>query len=205
MLILQIFLCFLPIFLSLILFPFIIKSFNFKNAFFSVFIGFLTFIPIIIIHYLLYNIHFFTKNSIFNLFLFYLIFNGITEETIKMLFFYIHNKLFQKSVFFACCITSSLTLASFETFIYFLTGNTNIILRLFTAVIIHTICALFSAIYIEEKKSQISFSFFWAIMLHTLYNFFASLPDFFNFFSIIVIIFGIIKLIVKFLPNNEIS
>lgn len=215
MIYLQIFLCFLPIILSGIILPFCIKTLNFKRICFALLLGILSFIPIVISQFFLFRLDIFTRKTISWIFLTCLICNGFIEETFKMLFLNLACKkapkpTIDKSSFLGIGVLSGLTLASFETLIYFITGSTNIILRICTAVLIHGSCSLMSAIFIWERKRNNSFSFmyFFAILIHGLYNFFASLPGKFWYFSFSVIIFAIIHLTIyltrdKMLENYD--
>lgn len=210
MIIFQIILCFFPLILGLIILPLTIKSLTFKNIFLGIALGLFSFIPIVIIQMFLYKIPIFNKQTIGALFISCLIGNGFIEEFFKMIllnFIPIKSQNITKKCFFSIALISTLTLASFESLIYFFNGFTNILLRFVSAVFIHCICCILSSIFLWQKKQTKKFNLFflWAVLLHGLFNFFIVLPGKFWIISIIVEVFGIIKITLALIPEKDLS
>jgi RsiW-degrading membrane proteinase PrsW (M82 family) len=102
-----------------------------------------------------------------------------------------------------------LTLGCFETLIYVVTGHGTFLLRLCTAVLIHTECAALSALAVWSWKSRDAFRpatiapFVSAVLIHSVYNFFAAFPPPLWWFSVIAILLGGVRCRVCWTAQQE--
>lgn len=205
-LIISILICSLPVIFFSILFSKLSKDFTLKNVFFSIFLGLLTIVPITCLQYFLHRTIFFDELNLSHRFLSALFLNGIVEETLKMLFIYFipcKNKSLKS--FILTAILFGLSLGCFETVIYYITGTIHIGLRLFTSVIIHSLCSCLLGIFVwaASNNEKLIKPFFTAIITHGLYNFFANFSGFFWWFSIFVIFYTGIQCILQFQKLQE--
>ncbi|GMO11920.1 MAG: hypothetical protein Ta2A_21170 [Treponemataceae bacterium] len=130
------------------------------------------------------------------------IFNGGVEEGIKMLFlllaFLARTRVRRTSMtpVFATVFSAlvGLTVGCFESLIYFVAGQQTIILRLCTSTLIHVFCAILSGLFAYRCLVKINgffrfslFPFFYAVIIHGIYNFFALRNDNLWYFSLAVI------------------
>lgn len=202
-------LSFIPVIAFFAIFCICVKGFKVRWGLLSCFLGILTVIPASFVQYYILNLPVFYKDTLVNLLITTVIFNGLIEETFKMLFLSVipvKNKTLKH--FFICAVLFGLTLGSIESVIYlikklgeslFPLGTKELLKlifsRMFTSVLIHIFCAALSSIYLwlfKHKKTKIM-PFVWAVLLHGIYNFFAGFTGGFYWFSIIAILFCILE------------
>ncbi|MCR4789813.1 MAG: PrsW family intramembrane metalloprotease [Treponemataceae bacterium] len=170
----------------------------------AIFSGMLAIIPSTLIQYFIPNFIKLTSsvenhNSLvlLSILLNCLVLNGLIEEFSKSccLMLNLPKKLEIKQ-FFILCIISGLSFGTFENIVYIISGISNPQIRLFTATLIHIVCAAMDGIFIYlcfQKRLKISLLLS-SILIHTLYNFFAQLPGKMWLFSLVVILYGIFQL-----------
>ncbi len=121
---------------------------------------------------------------------------AFVEEFVKMVFIVFFSKKIETlknfmliSLLFGC------TVGSFETLMYLVTGFADTVPRLFTAVVVHTLCASLSGLFAWAMRHKFSFfrAFWMSFLLHGVYNFFASQTSFLWWFSIVTILFIVFK------------
>ncbi|OJF77272.1 MAG: hypothetical protein BKP49_02040 [Treponema sp. CETP13] len=199
-------LCFIPLIVIILIASLLIKELSKKSVFAGILAGFGAIIPISIAQYFLEPLNSFLGNSLTSVFITALLFNGLIEEAIKMLFiFFIPGKNKRKSTFFAVALIAGCTFGCFEAVVYLIAGSTNISTRLFTAVLLHTFCAGLSGIYIwtlKNTKAMLS-PFLLAVVLHGIYNFFAGFTNDFWWFSVITIVFAIMQCRIYYTKIDE--
>lgn len=197
-------LCFIPFITSFILFLILIEGTSPIKQLSASLTGLLAFIPIVILQMLIPAFRLFDQIRISSILLYGILFCGLIEEGTKAAaLFIIPAKKEKLSVFFAYSVLAGMILGSFESVIYLVRGlqsaksgmpgaSLNLIyMRTFTTLIVHTLCAGLSGIGVYYKK-KIRFSvrpFVTAILVHGLYNFFASFTSSAKYFAIAVILF----------------
>jgi len=191
-----IFICFIPLLVCCILFCLFIPGFKTRYGLVASCIGLISLIPITLIQFFILNLPIFDKNNILSVLVTAIIFNGLVEESVKMIFLLLlPSKKPTFPVFLSMSLLSGLALGCFETVIYLFAGFETIWQRFFTAVLIHTFCAGLSGIYVwlfKNKKSN-STPFIFATVLHGLYNFFAGFSGAYRWFSILAILMAILE------------
>jgi RsiW-degrading membrane proteinase PrsW (M82 family) len=141
-----------------------------------------------------------------------LLFHGLVEESIKMLSLFLiriggKGREADKSrgVFMFLGALQGLTLGCFETLVYFITGHSNILLRLCTAMLIHTACAALSSLTVwscKQGERRIA-PFISAGLVHGTYNFFSFFPPPLRWFSLAAILLGAIQCRVHWVAGRE--
>jgi len=125
-----------------------------------------------------------------------LILNGLIEESIKFLslLLFFHKKTTRVQCI-ACGAIAGLTVGCLEAVMYFAGGFEYILLRLVTAAVIHTLCAMLSALCIASFKAgkKKIMPFVYAVLVHGVYNFFAGFTGGFRWFSIAAILFAAVE------------
>jgi hypothetical protein len=127
---------------------------------------------------------------------FALVFNGLIEESIKFLCLLgIPRKGRPFGAIMAAGALAGFTVGSLEAVMYFASGVGRIALRLATAGLIHTFCALLSSVCIASFSSGKKYwqPFALAVLIHGVYNFFAGFPGRFWWFSVAAIFFAAIE------------
>lgn len=210
-------LCFVPYILVFLIGKFVFKM-KVLSGLFASLMGLIIVVPICFVQFgmpELFNHSFFSKYSlVFKLFIECLILNGILEEGIKAcIIFTIPKKTKSLKEFFACCLVLGFCLGCFESSVYFLNLLQNaqsrgaellydvLFLRMITSDMIHGLCAGLSGIFvwsIKEKRVYIM-PLLYSIVIHAMYNFFASCNGNIKYFSYAVIIFALIECRVKYM------
>lgn len=162
-------------------------------------------LPISFVEYVILSLPVFISHTFISVMITALIFNGLVEETLKMfLMLLLPSKKVTLQIFLAASMLCGLSLGSFESVIYLLRhlqatgteGTTStyhlILVRMFTSVVIHSLCAGLSGLYIwsfHRRKTAV-LPFIYAIILHGLYNFFSGFSSGYRYFAIAVILFA---------------
>jgi len=195
-LLLSISLCFIPLVITVFLVHILIPDYSNLYAFIGILAGLGAIVPVTILQYAIPQLPITIANTVFSALLFALLFNGLIEETIKMIFIaFIPGKNKNFNIFLATAFIIGCSFGCFEAVIYFIAGQKTISIRLITAVILHILCTGLSGMYLwtfKNGKGMIS-AFITAIILHGIYNFFAGFSGGFWWFSIVTILFAAIQ------------
>ena len=135
-----------------------------------------------------------------------LILNGLIEEAIKFLCLLIlPRKKTPLATLLAGGAVAGLTLGALEAVMYFVVGFERVLLRLATAALLHTLCAMLSSLCIASfargKKKSLPLAL--AVVTHGVYNFFAGFTGIFWFFSIAAILFAAIECRIQYARCKE--
>ena len=188
--------CLVPLFLLCIIFLLCVKKLSTLHLLLAILLGLISIIPVTIIQSLLMNLPIFTNQTLLSVLVLTFIFNGLIEESLKMTTcFCLPFKKMDFKSFFVCGILIGCAFGSFENIVYLLSGTKNISLRFFTSLILHCCCSGLSTIYVWSFKNKEPYlsCFIMSVLLHGIYNFFASSEKFW-WFSIITIIYGFVRL-----------
>ena len=210
-------LCFALFIIVFIVFALTIPEIKIRYEFWASLLGLVAVLPVAFTEYVILSLPIFNSGSFVSVIVVAFIFNGLIEESLKMItLLFLPSKKLNLPSFFCCCMICGLAFGSFESVVYMLvslqkmTSGTGIIYklvvsRLFSAVIIHTLCTSLSGLYIwtfRKKKTKI-FPFILAVTLHGLYNFFASYPVPFYYFIIPVILFAALECRIRYQLVNQ--
>ena len=202
-------LCFIPLVAGFIVLLLVVPNLKVRYCLWSCVLSIAAVLPIAFIQYFVLNLPVFNTNTFVSLMITAIIFNGLIEETVKMFFLaLIPQKKLTVSCFLACCLLFGLTLGSFESVIYLvkrmqeiglpydlLDAFKLIVMRMFTAVLIHTFCAGLSGLYLwlfRHKRNNV-LPFLYAVILHGIYNFFAAFSTGYRWFSLVAIAFALLE------------
>jgi RsiW-degrading membrane proteinase PrsW (M82 family) len=192
------------------------KNFSVLFAVFAVLAGFLPVIPIMALQLIVFPAFSGLDTRLVTRLLSALILNGLIEEAIKFLCLLLlplsakrkgasSNQGISLNVFATGGAIAGLTLGSLEAVMYLTVGFEQILLRLMTAALIHTLCAMLSALCIASFKTEKKHiaPFVYAVLVHGVYNFFAGFTGAFWWFSIAAILFGAIQCRVWYSKSRE--
>lgn len=198
-----------PLLTVFLLMLILVKGLKLRFAILACIVGLVTVVPASGVQYFILRLPIFMANTVVNLLVTAIIFNGLIEESFKMLFMsFLPSKKLSLNAYFSCALLAGLTLGSFESLIYVLTklsgtiaplsseALVNLLLaRAGTSVLIHTFCAGLTGLYLWmfKKKQTHIMPFVWAVLLHGIYNFFAGFKNGFYWFAIIAILFTILE------------
>ena len=211
-------LCFLPLAILLFVIVYFCKV-KIVHALLAALLGLLTLVPISIlqIYGATYTI-FQSANWTAQLLRAFLI-SGLIEEAIKMLaLFLFPRKNINFKHFFCCALLLGISLGCFESAYYFLqrlqhASNVGanllygqIFLRMFTSDAIHLLCSGLSSFFVWSlhRKKIALLPLIFAILVHTLYDFFA-LYEKFHFFAYIAIIFAIHECRIRYASTQNLE
>lgn len=210
-------LCFILYIAVFVIFAILVPNLKIRYELWASVLGLVAVIPIAFVEYLVFSLPIFTSPTFSSILITSLVFNGLIEETLKMAFMLLLPcKKLNLQSFFACSLLCGLVFGSFESVIYMLadiqrisSAGTGIVfklimIRMCTAVIIHTLCTGLSGIYIwsfRKKKVKIT-PFIFAVFLHGLYNFFANQEKPFYWFIIPVILFAAVECRIRYLDQK---
>lgn len=98
-----------------------------------------------------------------------------------------------------------LSFGLYELIVYFISGVGFLSLRFFTTVIFHALCAVLDAFFIVSWKGKKLWLFplVFSILMHGLYNFFASFTGFIWWFSIFVLVLTFLQMIYVYKACSE--
>lgn len=155
-----------------------------------------------------------TQKDVARLFIKVLIFNGLIEELLKtLLIAFIPAKKLKLNQFLICSILMGICLASFESAVYFLQNMQGanargvellynlIFIRIFTADLIHSACAGLCGLFIwsVRAKSADGLGIVFAVLIHTVFNFFGYVAGSIHWINIFTILFAIIECRVRYI------
>ena len=203
---LEIFLFYLPLIFATVILGFLNKKIKWYFFLVAILAGMIAIIPSTLIQYFVPNFlgfHICAEESVSLTLLAILancfIINGLIEECMKSACLtFCMPKNFSIKEFFILSIIAGISFATFENVIYIICGMENPQLRMITSSLAHIICTSIDGLFIWlcfQKKCKISL-IITSILVHTFYNFFAQLPSWFWVFSIVVLFFGLFKIII---------
>lgn len=185
------------------------KELKIKYCLLSGLLALVTVIPTSLIQFYILSLPIFTAYTFASVMITAILFNGLIEESMKMLFMcLIPQKKLILSTFFCCVILYGLTVGGFESVIYIIkkfqeiqgqTGKEIVIQllidRIFTAQAIHVFCSGLCGLYLwnfrRHKKNIMPFIY--AVLLHGIYNFFVSFSSIYHWLAIVAILFAAVE------------
>ena len=197
------------------------KNLKIRYCFLSVLLALLTVIPTSFVQFYVLNLPLFTSYTFASVMITAVFFNGLIEESMKMLFScLIPQKNQVLSAFFCCIVLYGLTVGGFESVVYIVKkfqeiqgqGGKELVIqlllkRIFSAQAIHVFCAALSGLYIwnfrHHKKNIMPFIY--AVLLHGIYNFFAGFSSNFHWLSMVVILFAAVETRIFYLSAKNMS
>lgn len=201
--------CFLPAVIFFVLAKMLNKSFEIKYGVWSFALALLTVVLTSFIQFYVLSLPVFTAYTFASVMITAIVFNGLIEETMKMLFIcLIPQKKQVLSAFFCCVILYGLAAGGFESLIYVLKkfqeiqgqGGKEIVTqlllrRIFSAQAIHVFCAGLSGLYLwgfrHHKKNFMPFVY--AVLLHGIYNFFSGFNSMYHWLTFAAILFAAVE------------
>ncbi len=201
---------FIPAVLFFVLSKVLNPNFKVRYGLLSCVLGLATVFPTSLIQFFLLKMQIFSGDSFAAVMVTAIVFNGLIEETMKMLFMCaIPQKKQTLGAFFCCAVIYALFAGGFESVVYIvrkfqeitLGSGREIILnllirRIFSAQAIHVFCAALSALYLwsyRHFKSKNIMPFAYAVLLHGIYNFFAAFSSGFRCLAFVSIIFAAVE------------
>lgn len=184
---------------------------------YAVLLGLLAVAPISILQFYVADIPILNSNHWITQLLRAVLFNGLIEEFIKIIFiFFLPSKRLSLGNFFLCACICGMSLGCFESAIYFLQhlqqANTigthliyvQIFTRMFTSDAVHTLCAGLGGLFIRSiKRMRIDIAaFLFAPLIHGLYDFFALYDDF-KRFSVAALLFLVVQCRISYTSQAE--
>lgn len=172
-------------------------------------LGLITVLPTSFIQYYVLSLPIFTASTFASVMVTAILFNGLIEEGMKMLFMcFIPQKKQILSAFFCCAVLYGLVVGGFESVVYIvkkfqevqLQSGKEIVVqlllkRIFSAQAIHVFAAALTALYIwnfrHHKKNIIPFVY--AVLLHGIYNFFVSFDSVYRWLAVVAILFTAVE------------
>jgi len=188
--------CVLPLILLIVCSVLFIKDLSVRVVLIGIVAGILPVVPIMALQLVVFPAFRSLEVLLVTRLLSALILNGLIEESIKFLCLLLFlRKQKTRSNMVATGAIAGLTLGSLEAVMYFAGGFEHIILRLMTAALIHTFCAMLSALCIDSfaAKTKKIMPFILAVLVHGVYNFFAGFNGGFWWFSVAAILFGAVE------------
>ncbi len=188
--------CFVPALILSAVLLLCVKELNVLHVFIAFAAGLLAIVPIAILQYVVFKLPVFNTATLGSLLVTAFIFNGLIEETIKMAWLCVlPGKKMSIGPFLAASMIAGFSCGTFEAVIYLVNGEGQVVVRFFTAVLIHTFCAGLSGLYVWsfKRKRPSLWLFVMAILLHGVYNFFAGRTGNFQLFAYVTIAYAAIR------------
>lgn len=208
-------LCFVPFVAMFALFAILVPKISVVKELVASLAGLLALIPITVAQFLIPGMRLFGQSSAGGILLYSIVFLGLVEECFKALLLFIVGAKEEKlSRWFCYSLLAGMIFGCFESVIYFFLNiqtighgvTLNLIyLRMFTAVLVHTLCAGlggFTVYYFKNIRRNV-WPLLNAVLIHGLYDYFVSFDTYVKFFCIIVILSAAIKCRVCFLQIAE--
>lgn len=201
---------FIPAILFFVLSKVLNPNFRARYGFLACVLGLITIFPASFIQFFLLRLDVFSGTSFASVMITAIVFNGLIEETIKMLLLCaLPQKKQTLGAFFCCVMIYGLVLGGFESVVYIIrkfqevtlfSGReiiTNLLIkRIFSAQAIHAFCAALSGLYLwnfRHFKSKNILPFVFAVLLHGIYNFFIGFTSGFRWLAFVSIIFAAVE------------
>ena len=202
-------LCFIPLVATTLLLTMLVGGLRLRYSLWACVVALIAVLPIAFVQFFVGRLPVFADNTFSSLLLTAMLFNGAIEESLKALFMLLlPRKKLPLAAFFSCALLFGLTLGSFETVIYLVrllqtaalpTGIDAafrlMVLRMATAVLVHTFCAGLSGLGIWQAAhgKLRPTPFLYTVLLHGFHNFFAAFNTNFRYFSIVAILFAALE------------
>ena len=208
-------LCFVPFVTMFALFAILAPNFSVPKGLVASLAGLLALVPITIVQFAIPGMRLFEQSKAIHILLYSIIFLGLVEEIFKaLLLFLVGGKGESPSRWLCYSLLAGMIFGSFESVIYFLRDIQNIghgvtlnliYLRMFTALLAHTLCAGLGGwtIYYHKNLRLNFWPLLNAVVIHGLYDYFVSFDSSVRFFCVIVILSAAIKNRVCFLQITE--
>ena len=208
-------LCFVPFVTMFALFAILVPNFSVPKGLVASLAGLLALVPITIVQFAIPGMRLFEQSKAIHILLYSIIFLGLVEEIFKaLLLFLVGGKGESPSRWLCYSLLAGMIFGSFESVIYFLRDIQNIghgvtlnliYLRMFTALLAHTLCAGLGGwtIYYHKNLRLNFWPLLNAVVIHGLYDYFVSFDSSVRFFCVIVILSAAIKNRVCFLQIAE--
>ena len=198
-------LCFVPFVTMFALFTILVPKISVVKELVASLAGLLALIPITLAQFLIPGMRLFGQSSAGGILLYSIVFLGLVEECFKaLLLFIVGSKGERASHWFCYSLLAGMIFGCFESVIYFFQDIQNIghgvtlnliYLRMFTAVLVHALCAGlggFTVYYCKNFRPNV-WPLFNAVLIHGLYDYFVSFNTPVKYFSAIVILSAAIK------------
>lgn len=208
-------LCFVPFVTMFALFAILVPKISVVKELVASLAGLLALIPITLAQFMIPGMRLFGQSRALSILLYSIVFLGLVEECFKALLLFIVGAKEEKlSCWFCYSLLAGMIFGSFESVIYFLLDIQNIghgvtlnliYLRMFTAVLIHTLCAGlggFAVYYFKNLNGNLK-PLIQAILIHGLYDYFVSFNSSIKYFSVIVILLAAMDCRVYYLKIAE--
>ena len=208
-------LCFVPFVTMFALFAILVPGISVAKEIVASIAGLLALIPIAIVQFAVPGMRLFGQSKALSILLYSILFLGLVEETFKaLLLFIVGGKEERISSWFCYSLLAGMIFGSFESVIYFLRDfqtighgvTLNLIyLRMFTAVLTHTLCSGlggFAIYYLKNLRWNVG-PLLSAVLIHGLYDYFVSFDTNVQFFCVIVLLSAAIKCRVCYLQISE--
>ncbi|MBQ3836819.1 MAG: PrsW family intramembrane metalloprotease [Treponema sp.] len=208
-------LCFVPFVTMFALFTILVPKISVVKELVASLAGLLALIPITVAQFLIPGMRLFGQSKALSILLYSIVFLGLVEECFKaLLLFIVGSKGERASHWFCYSLLAGMIFGCFESVIYFFQDIQNIghgvtlnliYLRMFTAVLVHALCAGlggFTVYYCKNFRLN-AWPLFNAVLIHGLYDYFVSFNTPVKYFSAIVILSAAIKCRVCFLQIAE--
>ncbi len=208
-------LCFVPFVTMFALFAILVPNFSVPKGLVASLAGLLALVPITIVQFAIPGMRLFEQSKAIHILLYSIVFLGLVEEAFKaLLLFLVGGKGESPSRWLCYSLLAGMIFGSFESVIYFLHDIQNIghgvtlnliYLRMFTALLAHTLCAGLGGwtIYYHKNLRLNFWPLLNAVVIHGLYDYFVSFDSSVRFFCVIVILSAAIKNRVCFLQIAE--
>lgn len=211
--------CFVPAALFFALAVILNKNLKITYCLWACVLALLAVIPASLLQFYVLGLPIFTASTFVSVMITAILFNGLIEESMKMLFLCMMPQKKQiLSAFFCCVILFGLVVGGFESVIYIvkkfqeIQGQTGkelvmqlLLKRIFSAQAIHVFCAGLSGLYIwnfRRHKRNIM-PFVYAVLLHGIYNFFASFTSMYHWLAIVAILFAAVECRIFYVSSKE--
>lgn len=214
-------LCFIPLVAAFVVLALVVPGLTVRGGLLSCLLAILAIVPTAFVQYVVLALPVFTAETFGSLLVTAVVFNGLIEETVKLLFLALMpQKRTTLAAFFSCCLLFGLTLGGFESVIYLVrriqavgmqqdvaAALRLVLMRMGTAALVHTFCAGLSGLYLwlfRHGRNAVM-PFVWAALLHGVYNFFAAFSTGFRWFSLVAIVFALLECRIWYKTADEIS
>ncbi|HZK20612.1 MAG TPA: PrsW family glutamic-type intramembrane protease [Treponemataceae bacterium] len=199
-------LCFLPLIITIIITHAIVENFTKSFSFIALLVGFGAILPVAILQFFIKPLPIDSHKTLYSVLISALIFDGLLEETIKMVFIsFVPGKTKKLACFLAIGLIAGSAFGCFESVIYLIAKNGQTSIRLLTSVLLHTFCTGLSSICVWSYKQGKGLlrTFITAVFLHGIYNFFAGFSGGYWWFSILTILLAALRCRVHYIKIAE--
>lgn len=211
--------CFVPAVLFFALAALLNKNLKIKYELWACVLALLTVIPASLIQFYVFSLPVFTAYTFSSVLITAIVFNGLIEESMKLLFLcLVPQKTQTLGAFFCCVMLYGLTVGGFESVIYVVRrfqevqgqGGRELVIqlllsRIFSAQLIHLFCAALGGLYLWNfrRRTKNIMPFVYAVLLHGIYNFFASFSSLYRWLAVVAILFAAVECRIFYLASRK--